>query len=851
MNLEEIQNILEENFDKPRGDKKRHIIFWYDAEGEFLEDIDNLKLSKSKLWKLQDNKNFKTKYQLEVVDPESNYLIYSSNPKPEKRENWLLDILKYSQEFTADKTTLIMLDFKVEEKHMGPAFNKYTTFFNNKKRYERLKSYDIQEFDQEKLDLAIFSALLKLNTPDLEEAIKELLMESLDETDNSKWIQIEKFGDQESVWNLISKKYGYLREEKSLKQLLLMLLISNLRNNLKVAIPDSWQEYLSSQETNCVVFLNHWMNHAKDYKGYDQQANQLEKELKLEEYLSKWEIKDYLQCETFKRFDLSIIDKLTKSLLLGSEEYDWFKKVISTRKTKHWYKYFHTKYQAISWAIELFSLAKKYDNIIVQENAYDFFNKYTKEYHLIDRAYRRFYVAFDQLEDKESLRELRDKVEKLYSNWYLQDLSIMFSNSLEDEDNWIIPALKQQKDFYKNFVSNIILDDERAFVIISDGFRYEAAAELDEQLKKEFKAATELEAMQASIPSETSLGMASLLPNKEIKVDEKMGKVLVDGLRTNSTINREKVLSSYVNESLALTANQIKQMSRDEMRTAIYGKKLIYIYHNIIDTIGESYQTEQQVFNAVDDAYDDIKDIIKALKNNVSATNILITSDHGFIYRRGKLQASDKTKQGKNESSKENRRFIINQGQEELEGGIAFSLDYISKETDLKVVVPRGANRFQARGSTLNYVHGGASLQEIVIPVIKFKNDRSDSERNESKKVDVKLTNISRKITNSIFYLEFFQTEKIAEKVLPRRLSLYFLDQEGNKISNENIIIADSSSDRAEERSYKEKFTLKTSEYKKDIDYYLVLEDEEESVEKIYEKVPFKISLAITNDFGF
>ncbi|MFW6030841.1 MAG: BREX-1 system phosphatase PglZ type A, partial [Halanaerobiales bacterium] len=108
-----------------------------------------------------------------------------------------------------------------------------------------------------------------------------------------------------------------------------------------------------------------------------------------------------------------------------------------------------------------------------------------------------------------------------------------------------------------------------------------------------------------------------------------------------------------------------------------------------------------------------------------------------------------------------------------------------------------------------------------------------------------------RKITNSIFHLEFFQTEKIADKVLPRRLSLYFVDKEGNKISNENIVIADSSSDRPEERTYREKFTLKSMEYKKDYDYYLVMEDEEESVEKIYEKEPFKISLAITNDFDF
>jgi len=119
------------------------------------------------------------------------------------------------------------------------------------------------------------------------------------------------------------------------------------------------------------------------------------------------------------------------------------------------------------------------------------------------------------------------------------------------------------------------------------------------------------------------------------------------------------------------------------------------------------------------------------------------------------------------------------------------------------------------------------------------------------KKVDVKLTNISRKITNIITYLEFFQTEKVEDKRVARRLKLYFADEQGNRISNENIIIADSRSLKPEERSYREKFTLKNMTYDKAIKYYLILEDEEETVEKIYERIPFNIDLAFVNDFGF
>jgi hypothetical protein len=114
----------------------------------------------------------------------------------------------------------------------------------------------------------------------------------------------------------------------------------------------------------------------------------------------------------------------------------------------------------------------------------------------------------------------------------------------------------------------------------------------------------------------------------------------------------------------------------------------------------------------------------------------------------------------------------------------------------------------------------------------------------------VKLTNISRKITNRITYLEFFQTETVGDKKVPMRLKLYFVDENGERISNENIIIAESRSDNPKDRTYREKFTLKDISYEKTKKYYLVMEDEEEPVEKIYERIPFSIDLIISNDFG-
>ncbi len=136
MDLKQIKTLLEDTFNKELSEgKKRHIVFWYDDNGEFKEDIDALDLENAKILKLTKNNYFFVKYQLEKADTESNYLIYIPFGKPNPRENYLLDILKYSMEFSTDKATVIMRDLNISDDSLKSTFRKYIKFFNNKDRY--------------------------------------------------------------------------------------------------------------------------------------------------------------------------------------------------------------------------------------------------------------------------------------------------------------------------------------------------------------------------------------------------------------------------------------------------------------------------------------------------------------------------------------------------------------------------------------------------------------------------------------------------------------------------------------------------------------------------------------------
>lgn len=852
MDLNQIKTTLEDTFNKELNEgKKRHIIFWYDDEGEFIEDINELNLSNAKILKRGENNSFHIKYQLEKVDTESNYLLYSPCAKPAPTENYLLDILKYSVEFTTDKAAVIMRDLGIADNSLRNVLRKYAKFFNNKERYRVFKTYGIDRYTEEMIDIAVLSALCKLPYPDFDECLRVLLMD--EDIENSKYIEIiEKFGDINVLWRLADKYYGYCDKDPDLEKLTIFLMVTNVAYCLNEELPTAWKAYVSSKKSDCIVFLSNFMNHSQYAPTYNGLANNIEKKLKAPQYISNWEIENYISCDTFKAFDEAIISKLNEQLLSDIREFEKYIKVIQDRKTKHWYSTFKYEYECIYWAIEFLANWSKINSNIKHYTPYEFIDRYVNEFCILDKAYRKFHVSFDRLHDKERLIVLKEKIENVYVNSYLNTLSIKWSDSLESlKNDWTIAGMVMQKDFYNTYVKPFRSRDERIFVIISDALRYETAKEFCDLLKAERKGSTEITYMQGSIPSYTRLGMAALLPHKTITMNDNYD-VFVDGISTEGTDNRNKILGGYSPNAVAIQFKDVIDMKRDDFRKAFNGKDLIYIYHNAIDAKGDHVQTEREVFDAAEEAFQELMTLINNLVNNVTAANIIITADHGFIYKRGSIVESDKLSKISSEDNYENRRFILSGKPEKIEGTLTFSMDYIfGSDTKLTYISPRGANRFKMQGSGVNYVHGGTSLQEIVVPVVKFKNDRSKNSKLEVKKVDVKLTSITRKITNTISYLEFFQTEKIEDKRVPLRLKIYFADEDGNRVSNENIIIADSKSEEYEDRRFREKFVLKDKKYDKNKKYYLVLEDENETVEKIYERIPFIIDIAITDNFGF
>jgi hypothetical protein len=154
-------------------------------------------------------------------------------------------------------------------------------------------------------------------------------------------------------------------------------------------------------------------------------------------------------------------------------------------------------------------------------------------------------------------------------------------------------------------------------------------------------------------------------------------------------------------------------------------------------------------------------------------------------------------------------------------------------ETDYEGFAPRESIRIKMKGGGLNFVHGGISLQEMVVPLIEYRflrNDSKEYQRNKSKydtkPVSIKLYSSARKVSNMIVSLNFYQNEAVADNFEAAVYQIYFTDSAGKTISDIVRVIADKTSEETQERTFRCSFNLKSLKYDNTATYYLVIADE-------------------------
>lgn len=477
-----------------------------------------------------------------------------------------------------------------------------------------------------------------------------------------------------------------------------------------------------------------------------------------------------------------------------------------------------------------------------KNNLKELIDSYSTQDYQIDTDYRKFIVNLDRMEDTSAIEKLSDLLENVYRTDYLEKEVYAWNEAYVE--NAMHHVITEQSNFYSRKVAPM---KEKVAVIISDAFRFEAAQELCGQFKEDPNMEASIDAMLTTLPSVTMVGMAELLPHDTITMTEdKAPQILVDGNLTSSTAYREKILQARNNNAVAIDYDSLKQMKSKELRSFTAGKEVIYIYHNRIDATGEALKTENSVFDATEKAIEEIFGIVRTLSKSGNVYRFLITSDHGYIYTRRKLEETDKLENFAGKAAFTDRRFIISDTRNEMNGVYSVSLgDALKNQDDRWISLAKGMSVFKCGGG-MNYVHGGASPQEMIVPCVFVKTQKG---KVETEDVKFNLITDIRKVTNLKLKLDFYQEQPISDVVKAATYRIRFESDAGEVISNEVLYTADSSSQKPGERMVSLHFDIKKKAYGSDHRYFLKVLKEETGAEVQSRQVI--MDLPFTDDFGF
>lgn len=810
--------------------ESNHFVFWYDDKGEFRDNIAEISAQLSKpVIVMNAREQFKTKLKLTAMERRGeSALVYSPAPRPALENNLLADLLYYSKTYAAD--TLTMLQEELKLKPTDKAFlKKYATFFASKERKKRFVNLN---YNNQPLELVLLAALAKASAPALGAILRVVCQGQLDE-DNATLALFKKYGALDAFWDFVDRAYGFDNAHKTPLYLFTAMLVNMAYDQAEMDLPKNLQAYQLAHANNAITFIQNTRNMIDGQAAIQTIANKVWDLIQGQKLFGKMDTAQLKNIDAFPQIDRLIIRRLTEQLLADDFEAqvdnELLRGLIARRKAMAYGKQYASVYNILSAALQLLAAP----TLTQPEDLPAAIEQYVQSDYQLDSSYRRFTAGCSTIapEFEDLVEGLQDKVENAYLNGFLTQ-SIHDWNQVYSAE--AVPRDMYQRNFYRQFVST---SDERTVVLISDAFRFEAAMALKTKLDAKDVMTVNMHELVTGLPSVTYFGMPALLPNHQLDYDgDKL--VLVDGQAVDTTPKRTECLQGNNPASVAAVTGDFDAMSTSERKSFLAGQKVVYLYDNRVDTTGEKSVTEQEVFSATEAAINHLARTVEILRN-LSVSHIIVTADHGYIFRHSALDSANKiavpqADYAEADGIKKEQRYVISERPLTITGVTHQSLGTLLGNDDTRVVnYPKNFDIFEAPGPSHNYVHGGSSAQEMIVPVLDIRTSSGRSQAHSAVLHDVKS---DRRITSREFVAELMQDDAISDLVKPTSYQVYFVDNTGQKISGIRDVTAGSRASSANERTRKVRLTLKDINYTNGDKYTLVLhnKDTEEEFTSVY-----------------
>lgn len=869
--LNQIHTALERLFNE---DGQR-IVFWNDPDHEFQNTLPFIMLDGVTTMRLDEVGALEAKIRLERDEPNGKFLLYAPTEEPDYEDDWLLDIRLYSRSFRADKASILLQELGLVNLHLRTHIGERRKFFDAKDRLQKIKNLVAPDDAAADLDRKMIAVVAKAEQPEpfnLVRTIFHAWTEAGSEIDLDNppavWGQIEKFELDVPFWQMVKTLFVYEEENPTIKMFLLRLMLTDYAHYLKGDVPQSIRALLLPRTgwSNAVVCLAQWRDSSSKGTSYDRLSAEAAALLKIEDHLPNLEIDQLLDVMTFLTVEKRIASSLRERVQTTADTInaDDVRTIATRRQSGHWASLsvadstdaprqaLHAVYDALMAAADFYALRSLHKSGFDYPDATTMYRAYESELYRFDQLYRHFCEAADAAEEKgwNIVKPLRADIEAHYVNWYLTNLALEWGRFIEPQagllSKWQIDMVHNQYQFYDRNVRPWLdeSDNRRAFVIISDAFRYEAAQELTTELNGKYRFEATLSSQLGVLPSYTALGMASLLPHKTLAY--KGTDVLVDG-KSSIAGERDGILQAV--GGLACKYDELMAKKKEEGREFVKDKRVVYIYHDTVDAVGDDGKTEGKTFEAVRMAINELAALVGYIVNNLNGHHIVVTADHGFLFTETARIETDKSKLKDKPDGTilAKKRYLIGPNLPDHDAAWHGKLSVTAKaDGNMEFWIPKGSNLFHFVGGA-RFVHGGAMPQEIVVPVVTVKHIRGKSaQETKTKPVTVQVLGSNHRITSAYCRFQLIQMEAVSERVKPITLRVAVYEGE-EPVTDIQTAKFDSSSGNLDERKKWINLVLKDRQYNKKTPYRLVLRDAETGIEQ--QSVEVIIDRTFTDDF--
>lgn len=316
-------------------------------------------------------------------------------------------------------------------------------------------------------------------------------------------------------------------------------------------------------------------------------------------------------------------------------------------------------------------------------------------------------------------------------------------------------------------------------VVILDACRYDVGQRLAALLNSgERQARAAVTAARAPLPAVTAIGMPHALPGMTALTVSWTGKkpvpwqVSADGFSGNLAVKSDRV--NWLKQTYKLSDNSFRQIGAvldGAEKVSVAGNgRLLFVFADELDD-----HEGNLVPYGLDREIERYAALLRQLRTGGYST-IFVVTDHGFFHWEGDVAERAVAKPA-GEILYASRRAVVGR---DLSHETALILPTSGSAT-LQFATPRSIQAFKTPGG-LGFFHGGATLQELIIPVLAIRWPQQMREIGVVLKPVSQITSLSPRLEIEPERVDVNLLGEVDEKLVGRRVRVEISSQSGQRL---------------------------------------------------------------------